>query len=718
MLTTTGRKEKLSVSKGSYIEVSSDRETTGGNVWYHALLQEDLASSKRKKLSVLHLNPLSNEVYSPPLITTTFHRLIRPLPPPDPSPEVGFEEGDMIDAAHKGGWWSGWVVKVLDHHCFLVYLKFEPDVIEVERKDMRPHLVWKDQEWFRCKKRVMTESEFRAGTEVEVRIKVEPFGDIWAPGITIKESEDRTILVKYKSLNACRKINVPYSKIRPSPPSFGFKGFGLMENVDVLLESGWCASVVSMVLSEDRYTVMLGRSKMSEDFEQSQLRPSMEWKNGVWQKVSDREENLHAAEETTRIRVKVRATRDTSVKNLAIGKESVTENVAQLPQTPVSSGDLTCKMANVVISENTLVVTKEPEIAESKCFLFFYRSLTSQNMMLNESKLFTCLSAKEFHSPIVLGLAAPSLRKPPRKKRQARKNQKGNANDSSLGEKKIVNKKKRGRPSKFISTKTKQKTVVIAGNGSMTPTTETADMSDDDQPLTSWINGGNLSYLNSWQSSATPDTVLNAIVEKHVDVVETPKAKDSTMVLPFVKKSPCWKVLESMDIFKAVPQRPHFSPLLECEEESREGDAIGAMVKFSGLLEKVSGTQVDDSVTEINRIKECFLKLEKHGFDVTAPCSRIDKLLSIKESQTWALEELKVAEREITERDNKRRKLEEDIEQLPKKIVELQRQLALLKEEKVTKDIEIALMQSHAEILDRKVQNVEQEFQVTVSAPW
>ncbi|KAL0715013.1 hypothetical protein Bca4012_021992 [Brassica carinata] len=687
MLSTTGRKEKLSVSKGSYIEVSSDEHYhSTGDVWYHALLQENLAPSKRKKLSVLHLNPLSNDDYSPPLITTAFHRLIRPVPPPDPFPEVGFEEGDKIDAAHKGGWWSGWVIRALDRRQrFLVYLRFGPDVIEVERKDMRPHWVWKNEEWFRCKKRLLTESERRAGTEVEVRTKVEPFGNIWTPGITIKENEDGTMLVKYMSLNAFRKANVPNSKIRPSPPSFGFKGFGLMENVDVLIEeSGWCPSVVSMVLCEDRYTVLLGRSKKSEDFDQSQLRPSMEWSDGAWQtkeKVSDREESPHAAEETTRIRVKVRARRSsssTTVKNLPPGKESVTENVTQLPQTPASSGELESKMANVVISENALV-TKKPEIAETK----------------------------EFHSPIVLGVAATRQTKTPRKKLKTMKNQKGSENDLVRGKgheesdnrEKSVNKRKRGRPCKFLSKEPKHKTGV-AGNGSKTPTIEIVD---DDQPLTSWIHG---------QSAyPTPDQMLNAIVEKHVDVVETPKANDSTMVLPFVKKSPCWKVLESMEIFKAVPQRPHFSPLQECEEESREGDAIGAMVKFTGLFEKVSDIQVDDSVTEIIRIKEYFLKLEKHGFDVTAPCYRIDKLLSIKESQTWALEELKVAEREITEKDNKRRKLEEDI-------TELQRQLTLLKEEKVTKDKEITRIQTHADVLDRKVQNVEHEFHATVTAPW
>ncbi|XP_056860734.1 DUF724 domain-containing protein 5-like isoform X2 [Raphanus sativus] len=56
-----------------------------------------------------------------------------------------------------------------------------------------------------------------------------------------------------------------------------------------------------------------------------------------------------------------------------------------------------------------------------------------------------------------------------------------------------------------------------------------------------------------WESaSQTPRSMPNS-------VVETPKTKETAMVLPFVKKSPCWKVFESMEILKAVEQRPHFS---------------------------------------------------------------------------------------------------------------------------------------------------------------
>ncbi|CAH8356301.1 unnamed protein product [Eruca vesicaria subsp. sativa] len=720
MLSSTGKKEKLTASKGSEIEVcSNEYDRSTGYIWYRAILEENLAVSKRKKLAVRHLDPQTNEDYSPPLITTAVHRLIRPLPPLDPSPEVDFEEGDMVDAAHRGGWWSGWVVKVLlPSQRFLVYLRFEPDVIEVERKDLRPHMVWKDEEWFRCEKRHLMESDFSAGTSLEVRIKGEDFGNIWVSAIAITENEDGTLLVKYKSLSGEKeegeedgwtKTSVPYSEIRPPPPTFDLRAFALMENVDALLESGgWCPSIVSKVLCGERYTLLLGPNKESKDFDLSQLRPSMEWKDGAWlskEKVSDIEESLHAAEEatgSTRKREKLRTTRSsTCTKNLPPPKESVTENETQLPQTPVQlSGDLGSKMANGVVNGNT-PVARQPEIAEKK----------------------------EFHSSVVLAVAAIQLTKQavktqgkttPRKKLQAMKNQKGFSGDESVGVKapeessnrESVNKRKRGRqPRKFVSAEANQKQETgVDVNG-------TADMTDDDdQPLASWIHGGNSSSGQSAPPPVVPDPMLSSVVEKHV--VETPKAKDSTIVLPFAKKSPCWKVLESMEIFKAVPQRPHFSPLLQCEEESREGDAIGAMVNFTGLLEKLRNIQVDSSVSAINRIKESFLKLEKHGFDITAPLSRIDKLLSIKESQTWALEELQAAEREITENDNKRRKCEEDIEQVSKKIVALQKQEALLKEAKVTMEKEKARMQTHAAVLDQKVQIVEQEFQATVTLPW
>ncbi|KAL9295839.1 DUF724 domain-containing protein 7 [Arabidopsis thaliana] len=721
MLLTTGRKEKLSVSKGSEIEISSQEYEYGsGNVWYCVILEENLAKSKRKKLSVRHLDPLLKYDYSPPLIKTTVHRFMRPVPPPDPFPEVDFEEGDVVDAAYKGGWCSGSVVKVLGNRRFLVYLRFQPDVIELLRKDLRPHFVWKDEEWFRCEKQQLIESDFSAGKSVEVRTKVDKLGDVWAPAMVIKEDEDGTMLVKLKTLKEeevnCTKISVSYSEIRPSPLPIGLRDYKLMENVDALVESGWCPGVVSKVLAGKRYAVDLGPNRESKEFSRLQLRPSIEWKDEIWhrkEKVSGSEESSHAVEETaasTRIRITVRTAlkekkalgtginvRTTRSSSGAMhnplpasfnggdvaeaGRVSVTVNETPLFETAALSGELGNSLADVVMNESA-PVTSQPEIA----------------------------APKEFHPSVVLGVAAAVKtqgKTTPKKKLQAMKNQKSSTNDS-VGEKVSVNKRKRGQPRKFIVAEPKQK-IGVSGNNSKAATIEHADMTDDDRPLASWVHTGNSS---SGQSvSRTPDIGLNTVVEKHVDIVETPPGRESTMVLPFVKKSQLWKVLESMEVFKVVPQSPHFSPLLESEEECREGDAIGRMVMFSSLLEKVNNLQVDDPISSINRIDECFLKLEKHGFNVTTPRSRIAKILSIKERQTCALEELKAVEEKITENDNKRRKYEEDI-------VELQRQEVLMKEAKVTLDNEIARMQSQAAVLDQEVQNVDHEFQAILAAPW
>ncbi|XP_010512617.1 PREDICTED: DUF724 domain-containing protein 7-like [Camelina sativa] len=736
MLKTTGRKEKLCISKGSEIEVSSCEydEYVTGTVWYRVILEENLAKSKRKKLSVRHLDPLLKEDYSPPLIRTTVHRLIRPLPPPDPFPDVDFEEGDVIDAAYRGGWWSGSVIQVLGNRRFLVYLRFEPDVIEIERKDLRPHFVWKGDEWFRCVKQQLIESEFSAGKSVEVRTKVAHLGDVWAPAVAIKENDDGKLLVKLKALSDekvdCDKISFPYIKIRPSPPPCGLRDYKLMENVDALVESGWCPGVVTRVLSGKSYAVFLGPNKESKEFSPLQLRPSIEWKDGVWheeEKVSDSEKSSHAVEEETAASTRIRVTVRTPLREktaLATGiKLTATRssNAAMQNPPPVSTNGGDVEEAGKV----SVTVTEVPH-SET---VALPRELGSNlaDVVMNENTPVTSQpekpATKEFYSSVVLGIAAATLTKPavktqgktsPRKKLQAMKNQ--NSTNDSVGEKapeetknrESVNKRKRGQPRKFISTEPKQKTGV-AGNGSKAAAIELSDMTDDNRPLASWIHGGNSS---SGQSvSPTPDPGLNSIVEKHVPVMETPPASESTMVLPFVKKSPLWKVLESMEVFEAVPQRPHFSPLLESEEEFREGDAIGTMVKFTALLEKVKNLQVDDPISSIKRIDECFLKLEKHGFDVTTPRSRISKLVSIKESQTSALEELKAVEEKITENDNKRRKCEQDI-------VELQRQEVLMKEAKVALDKEIALMQSHAEVLDQQVQNVDQEFWAIVTAPW
>ncbi|CAN8260279.1 unnamed protein product [Cochlearia groenlandica] len=193
---------------------------------------------------------------------------------------------------------------------------------------------------------------------------------------------------------------------------------------------------------------------------------------------------------------------------------------------------------------------------------------------------------------------------------------------------------------------------------------------------------------------------------------------DALVDLPFAKKAPYWGVCESMECFKSVPQRPHFIPLLEEKDDNREWAAIGMMVTFYGLLEQVKNLKLDNSMIELNELSVSFAKLEKYGFDVVAPQSRIDKMRSLKDMQARKEEERICFENKIEEGEKEMCKLDEEKADLKLKILELQRQEAVAEETKEAVKKGIAEMKSSAYIIHKEMEDVEIEFQKTASAPW
>lgn len=133
-----------------------------------------------------------------------------------------------------------------------------------------------------------------------------------------------------------------------------------------------------------------------------------------------------------------------------------------------------------------------------------------------------------------------------------------------------------------------------------------------------------------------------------VAISEENEAKDTTMVLlPFEKKLPIWKRFESMEVFKTFP---HFNPLLETREDSREMSAVGMMLTFPRLLEAVKDLQPEDPISSLTSLNDSFAELKKHGFDVKVPELQISKLLSLRDRQAKKMEELKGAEKVTAEK--------------------------------------------------------------------
>lgn len=219
---------------------------------------------------------------------------------------------------------------------------------------------------------------------------------------------------------------------------------------------------------------------------------------------------------------------------------------------------------------------------------------------------------------------------------------------------------------------------------------------------------------------------LNEAKEKQIDVImkcSEIDAKGSSdavenPVLPFVKKSPIWTTIESFDAFQIMPQKPHFHPLSETKEEYREGSAVGIMVTYAGLFEKITMMQFDDSRSIFDRTLESLLDLERHGFDVTMLRGRVNELLSIRDGQGRLVDELKVAEKEMTEHTKVKNELGKEIEEIKKKINELEEQLDSTKLRKQTEENEVARLQSNVEDIKKRVQMGRNDFEKVASASW
>ena len=130
-------------------------------------------------------------------------------------------------------------------------------------------------------------SEFSSGTMVELR-----WSSAWRPAMIIKkvENEERFI-VKYCDYTSFRcsqrwRISAIDSReVRPRQPLFSVGEYELLDRVEVVVGSVWCEGVVRGIVFKGRYMVSFGETKVaSVQVSCSDVRPPMEWEDGIWHK--------------------------------------------------------------------------------------------------------------------------------------------------------------------------------------------------------------------------------------------------------------------------------------------------------------------------------------------------------------------------------------------------------------------------------------------------
>lgn len=129
------------------------------------------------------------------------------------------------------------------------------------------------------------ESVFSTGAMVEFR----ELDSDWWPAMIIKEmveENEKRFTVRYcdrKFLVKSGTATVDSRKVRPRQPLLSLGEYGLLDHVEVFDGSLWRRGVVRGILTlEGRYMVSFWGGKSAWQFSYSDLRPSMEWEDGIW----------------------------------------------------------------------------------------------------------------------------------------------------------------------------------------------------------------------------------------------------------------------------------------------------------------------------------------------------------------------------------------------------------------------------------------------------
>ncbi|XP_034904083.1 DUF724 domain-containing protein 6 isoform X5 [Populus alba] len=751
-------------SKGEEVEVSSEQEGFRG-AWYLATIldfptpSQPQSASEKKRKAIVQYKTLVTEDGPAPLLEQVDPQLIRPLPPQDSLKNGGvFQENEAIDASLRYGWWSGVVKKVLDRGArYMVYFDNPPDVLDFDAKDLRIHLDWVDGKWVRPEMqqevRILSDSRGQFGSTNNNKNP-----DVAELHKSSSASEDKT---KEKTVSTSIRNMAEQSthlgeKSAKKPKPTLYNGSGMRSNPSsMLIEIDAIEAPLSVSALQSRnIPIEMSSNEMLCGFTSSKTggKRTRCIEKLVDAQPSNRTENYSAGKAT------MQKTKQLKVLELDCQKVEIITRIGRVTKSPFRSPNASAavKDGNAVdvavqgISEIDFK-TKEievPFIMGLKATEGIYQDDKETLKLLRDQKKSLNDSAKDKNLERV-GSSQRRKRGRPCKLTINSKASVTSQEDLGSGdiadevvqvvvkdlttnevewltqarmEPKVSQNSSRERSSEVSKTDFMSREVDAAAAAAALK-----NVADDDQPLSTWFGGVHASTSLGELRSSTGRAASGGSEarEKQAVAVEscTIDAKgNGTLVenqsVPFVKRSPVWNTIESMEVFRAIPQKLHFHPLTECKEEYREGSAIGIMVTFASLFDKITSLQFDDCRSILESTLESLLDLEKHGFDITVPRSRLNELLSIKDGQGEVLNDSKDAEGKLRVHTDEKRKLEEKRNDIEKKITELQEELVLTKAKMEAKNLDLSNLQSHANAIIERIKNARDHFGKVASAPW
>ncbi|GFZ13656.1 polyribonucleotide phosphorylase, putative [Actinidia rufa] len=552
----------------------------------------------------------------------------------------------------------------------------------------------------------------------------------WSP-TSQKNPNSNKFFVEYRSLfdhDGCTPLrkHVEIHRVRPLPPPNHATSFRLHDVVEAFYRHGWWTGVITRVLENSRFVVNLRNSQEEIECGLLELRVHQEWIGGTWVLPANKVLPGNKEQKTNQLKGGVNRPKKRGSMSMLLGHSP---NASVPGVSP-----------NRIIRQCTETSERQKEIP-------MHASAGNGNAVIGSnanqgSPLRKTIESKEVgvSSNRIIGQRIETS------ERQTEIPMHAGAN----GNAKIGSDAYQGLP--FVKTSPLQKTIEskevgVSPNqiiGQCTETSERqkeipmhASATNGDAKIGSDANQG-LPFvktsplpkpIESKEVGVSPNRIIGqctGTIERQKEIPMNAGAandnakigSDANQGLPFVKTSPLWKTIESMDVFQVMPQKPHFRPLNCCNEGSREGLAIGCMVTFSSLVKKTSELQFDDPRGTIEDILETLLDLEAHGFDVKLLQDRLTLLLLIKDRQEHLQNQSKKLESQIVEHNHEKTQSDEEIGEINKQIRELQEKRALALSMKKIKESEIASLQSDVNTINKGIKNIQLDFEELLAAPW
>ncbi|KAL1216532.1 DUF724 domain-containing protein 1 [Cardamine amara subsp. amara] len=581
---------------------------------------------------------------------------IRPVPPENLFKEAVLEEGSVVDVKYKDVWCTGVLIKKLEEENYLVYFDVTPDIVQYERKHLRVHLDWTGSKWVRPEGKEMSKSMFSPATLVEVSCSVVDKVEVsWVSAMIVKEIEECN--EKKFVVKFCNKDLRCNGGDEAKP--------------NMVVDSCRVRPTPPPFLVED-YNLL----------ECVEVFRGFSWCQGLVRGILSEK----------RYMVRVKATKEdlvfqhSELRPFMVWEDGVWHNGPE--QEPVKETPFKpmCSSSGVRLMKTPKRATKPEENGETVTnsatgVTSIARESVSPVTQLKQTGANTEKTFETMRNQNGLGYVSP--RENDNSEDGSRKRKREEKHNSGLNETDgICN----GSEAEINDTGKN-----ICNNGYV-----------DDQPLSMKLS-----------SNQSPNVVDNSAAD-----VEGTQPKDALMILPFAKKLPFWNTYETSEFYKTQPQNPHFSLLIEEKENIREWAAVGMTAAFYGLLDEVKDLQLNVSTSKLSSLSSYFAVLEKYGFNVETAQSRISKVLSLQDRRAKKAEQRKCLEKKIEAEKIERQKFEEEVAELDRKVLELNRQELVAKENKEAADKRIVEMKSYAKTIDQEIKDVELEFQTSASAPW